>query len=152
MYLKLDQFFSLISKDFFGMKKTQIKEKVKIDHCNVLWTSWSQPWILQHTQKNRLPFVICLYLSLKYKWYFVTKIVWTYCKKKLFKWSRTTFEIWGWRARICKVLEITRAIHSDSEKSGQFLVTEGFFTCSWRFLISNKLEHLGFKLKKIIGI
>ena len=27
-----------------------------------------------------------------------------------------------------------------------------FLTCSWRFLISNKLEQLAFKLQKIIGI
>ena len=27
-----------------------------------------------------------------------------------------------------------------------------FLTCSWRFLICNKLEHLEFKLEKIIGI
>ena len=29
---------------------------------------------------------------------------------------------------------------------GQFLVTECFLTCSWRFLISNRLEQLDFKL------
>jgi hypothetical protein len=27
-----------------------------------------------------------------------------------------------------------------------------FLTCSWRFLISNKLEKIEFKLEKIIGI
>ena len=27
-----------------------------------------------------------------------------------------------------------------------------FLTCSWKFLISNKLEQLEFKLEKIIGI
>ena len=27
-----------------------------------------------------------------------------------------------------------------------------FLTCSWRFLISNRLEQLQFKLEKIIGI
>ena len=32
------------------------------------------------------------------------------------------------------------------------MVTECFFTCSWRFLISSKLEQLEFKLEKIIGI
>ena len=37
-----------------------------------------------------------------WKWYFVTKIIMTYCEKKLFYWSRKTFEIWGWRPRICK--------------------------------------------------
>ena len=35
-----------------------------------------------------------------------------------------TFEIQGWRPRICK---ITRTIYSNSERSEQFLVTECFF-------------------------
>ena len=38
----------------------------------------------------------------------------------------------------------------------QFIQTvkgqNNFLTCSWRFLISNKLEQLEFKLEKIIGI
>ena len=38
------------------------------------------------------------------------------------------------------------------KRSEQFLVTECFLTCSWRFLRSNKLEQLEFKLEKIIGI
>ena len=61
------------------------------------------------------------------KWYFVTKIILTYCEKKLFKWSRKTFEIRGWRPRICKNFEITRTIYSNSERSDQLLVTECFF-------------------------
>ena len=52
------------------------------------------------------------------KWYFVTKIVLTYCecssdREKL--------------SRICKNFEITRT----SERSEQFLVTECFLTCPW---------------------
>ena len=39
-----------------------------------------------------------------------------------------------------------------SERSEQFLVTKCFLTCSWRFLISTKLEQLDFKLEKNIGI
>ena len=38
-----------------------------------------------------------------------------------------TFEIQGWRPRICKMFEITRTIYSNSERSEQFLVTECFF-------------------------
>ena len=38
-----------------------------------------------------------------------------------------TFEIRGWRSRICKKIEITRTIYSNSERSEQFLVTECFF-------------------------
>ena len=59
-------------------------------------------------------------------WIFVTKIVQTYCEKKLFYWSRKTFEIRGWRPRICKN-EITRTIYSNSERSEQCLVAECLF-------------------------
>ena len=67
------------------------------------------------------------YLKCFEKWYFVTKIVLTFCVKKLFKWSRKTLEIRGWRPRGCKMFEITRTIYSNSERSEQFLVTECFF-------------------------
>ena len=52
-----------------------------------------------------------------------------------------------------KKFEITRTIYSNSERSEQFLATECFFNfCPWKFIISNKLEQLEFKLEKIIGI
>ena len=54
-------------------------------------------------------------------WYFVTKIVLTYCEKKLFYWSRKTFEIWGRRPRVWNLFEITRTIYSNSGSSEQFL-------------------------------
>ena len=38
-----------------------------------------------------------------------------------------SFEIRGWRPRICKNFEISRTIYSNSERSEQFLVTECFF-------------------------
>ena len=70
----------------------------------------------------------CLfYFSWRFLCYFVTKIVLTYCEKKLFKGLRIFFEIQGWRPRICKIFEITRTIYSNSERSEQFLVTECFF-------------------------
>ena len=47
--------------------------------------------------------------------------------------------------------EITRTIYSSSKRSEQFLVTECFLTCSWRFLIPNKLEQLELKLENILG-
>ena len=53
----------------------------------------------------------------KRKWYFVTKIVLTYCEKKLFAWSRKIF----------KIFEITRTIYLNSERSEQFLVTKYHF-------------------------
>ena len=37
------------------------------------------------------------------------------------------FEIRGWKSRICKIFEVWLTIHSNSERSEQFLVTECFF-------------------------
>ena len=53
---------------------------------------------------------------------------------------------------LAKIFEITGTIYANSERSEQFLITECFFTCCWKFLSSNKSEHLEFKLEKIIGI
>ena len=46
---------------------------------------------------------------------------------------------------------LAQFIQTGSERSEQFSVT-AFLTCSWRFLIPNKLEQLEFKLEKIIRI
>ena len=35
-----------------------------------------------------------------------------------------------------KIVEIPRTIHSNSERSEHFLITDWFFTCPRRFLIS----------------
>ena len=51
-----------------------------------------------------------------------------------------------------KKFEITRTIYCHSESSQELLVTECFFTYSWGFLISNKLEQLEFKFGKNSGI
>ena len=40
--------------------------------------------------------------------------------EKSFYWTRKTFEIGGWRPRICKNFEITRTIYSNSESPGGF--------------------------------
>ena len=58
-------------------------------------------------------------------------------------------EIQGWKIRICKNFEITRTIHSNIERTEQSLTQNGFRTYFWRFLRSNKLEHLQFKLEKM---
>ena len=80
------------------------------------------PFFLKNLQKvNKCIFSsFCVTsFAIYHKWYFVTKIVLNYCEKKLFLWSRKTFESWVWRPRICK--------HFDNERSEQFLVTECFF-------------------------
>ena len=44
------------------------------------------------------------------------------------QWSRKTYDICGWRPRICKIFEIIRTVYSNSsDRSEQFLVTECFF-------------------------
>ena len=60
-------------------------------------TAWSKYKWLKNCTCHRLS-----------KWYFVTKIVLTNYEKKLFQWSGKTFEIQGWRLRICKIFEITK--------------------------------------------
>ena len=87
--------------------------------------------------------------------FFVTKIVLTYCKKncsndreKLLKFEAEGQEF----AKILRSLE--QFIQTVKAVKGQknFWEPNAFLTCSWRFLISNKLEHLKFKLEKIIGM
>ena len=83
-----------------------------------------------------------LWLKSEKQWYFVTKIVLTYSKKKLFLWSRFFFEIRGWRPKICKHFEITRTICSNSERSEQFLVTECFFLEVSQIILLQKIDQL----------
>ena len=56
-------------------------------------------------------------------------------EQALLFWLRKYYEIWGWRPRICKIFEITSTIFSNSERSEEYLVTECFFTSSWKSLI-----------------
>ena len=51
------------------------------------------------------------------------KLFWPTVRKNCSS-DRKTFEIRGWRPRICKIFQITRTIYSNSEMSEQFLVTE----------------------------
>ena len=62
-------------------------------------------------------------------------------------------DLWigGWRPGICKSFEITKTIYSNSERSEHFGKQNAFSTCSCRFLMSNKLEQVEFKLEKNIG-
>ena len=46
--------------------------------------------------------------------------------------------------------EIIRTIFSNGERSEQFLKQNDFLTCSWRFLRSNTLQQLEYKLENII--
>ena len=74
-------------------------------------------------------------------WYFVSKIVLTYWRKKKFYWWRKTFEIQGWRLKICQNFKINRKICSNSEQSVEYFKQNAFLTCSWRFLRFNTLNN-----------
>ena len=81
-------------------------------------------------RRKKIYIFFCLCLSQKcktWKWYFVTKIVVTYCEKKLFLVIEEN--IWNFEAegREFANFEITRTIYSNSERSEQFLVAESFF-------------------------
>ena len=60
------------------------------------------------------------------KWYFVTKIVLTYCEKNCSNDQEKTFEIRGRSPRICKTFEVTTTIYSNSEMSVHFLKQNAF--------------------------
>ena len=87
------------------------------------------------------------------KWHFVTKIVLTYCEKKLFWWSRKTFEIRGQRPNICKNFEITKTICSNSQKVRtsslqQMLCVSNLKSCKPHEKTSfNKKNHLVFPIQ-----
>ena len=55
------------------------------------------------------------------------KLFWPTVRKNCSSDQKKTFEIWGWRPRICKIFEIFRTIYSNHERSEQFLVTESLF-------------------------
>ena len=57
---------------------------------------------------TNLTLVICAQ-----KWYFVFKIVLTFCEKKLFSWSRKSFDNRGWSPRIFKNFDITWTIYTN---------------------------------------
>ena len=83
------------------------------------------------------------------KWYFLIENYSDLLWEKL----RKTFEIRGWRPRIYKNFEITWTIHSNSERSEQFVKQNAFLTCTWRFLRSNKFQsNYNSNCKKIFGI
>ena len=86
-------------------------------------------WVNQGLwQVSRLSYISCstsritnlnhqkMYIYSKYhpkiRWYLVTKIVLTYCEKKMFVIEKI-FEIRSRRPRICQIFEITWTIHSN---------------------------------------
>ena len=59
------------------------------------------------------------YSSISHIGILLLKLFWTILRKIVVVIVKT-FEIWGWRRRICKTFEITGIIYSNSERSEQF--------------------------------
>ena len=106
------------------------------------WDSWlkKHSWFKTFLESNchwsttsRPGFLTIIKLRYCYKINDHTEMIFCYqnCSDQLWEkivvWSRKTFEIRGWRPRICKKIEITWTIYSNSERSQQFLATECFF-------------------------
>ena len=66
------------------------------------------------------------YLHIK-KWYFVSKIVLTYCEKKMFKGLRKTFEIRGWRQEFPNILRSIEKFIQTEKGISTIFETEWFF-------------------------
>ena len=87
------------------------------------------------------------------KWYFVTKIVVTYCVKK----NVLVIEKNFWNSRLKaenwqNIWDHLEQFIQTVKGLNNFWRQIAFLTCSWRFLISDKLEQSKFKLEKIIAI
>ena len=123
LFLQPRNIHSLLFSNKFSSHPKLVLGRSRYDWMTLLNYHWS--CITFNT--TSLNFELCNGVDTKhiriYIWYFVTKIVLTYSEKKMFWWSRKTFEIQGWRPRICKIFKITRKKYSHSKRSGQFLVT-----------------------------
>ena len=75
------------------------------------------------SEKQRFNCNVCSFIT---KWYFVTKIVLTYCEKKIVLAIEKNFWNSRLKAENLQNFEITTTIYSNSERSEQFLVTECF--------------------------
>ena len=67
----------------------------------------------------------------------VTKIVLSYCEKKLFQRSKKNLEIRGRRPEIWTIFE--EQFIQTVKGQNNFWFQYAFLACSWRFLISNEL-------------
>ena len=87
--------------------------------------------------------------ALKQTWYFVSKIVLTYPEKKLFLWSRDTFEMQDLRLRICKKFQIPWSFYWNSATIFQ---TEHFFYLVPGNFSNLKSRTILIQIGKIIGL
>ena len=84
------------------------------------------------------------------KWYFVTKIVLTYCEKKL---SCDREKLLKFEAEYQEFANILRSLEQFIQTvKVQIILGKQNAFLTWLFLISNRLEQFKFRLEKIIGI
>ena len=142
-------------------------QSLKLQNCNHLIMQRAenqlQEWLWEHRLKC-FPFfmqemVFCCQNCSDLLWekidLVIEKKIWDHLNNLFRQWKVRTIS--GNRMLFSLFLEISqisknRTIDSNNERSEQFLVTECFLACSWRCLVSNKLEQLKSKLEKIIGI
>ena len=97
---------------------------------NILWNCSGLPIIIDnpiciwkgHVKRD---FLVCS-SEQKEEMVFCFQNCSVYCEKKSFFWLIKTFEIQGWRVRICKFFEINTTVYSNSERSEQFIKQKGF--------------------------
>ena len=72
-------------------------------------------------------------------------------KKKYSDHQEKTLKFEAERQEFAKVLRSLELFVRTLKGQDNFLETECFLTCSWRFLRYNELEQLEFKLEQILG-
>ena len=116
LFFKMESwnFPHLFEKEFcnlikFQLNQTSVRKNVNNKCLNEL-NDFKFCEVSTDTKKFQLSF-------LKNNGIMLSKLFLPTVTKKLFYWSRKTFEIRGWRPRICKIFEIIWTIYSNSERS-----------------------------------
>ena len=94
--------------------------------------------------------VACLPIILSYIGILLPKLFWPTVRKNC---SSDGEKLLKFEAEGREFAKFLRSLEQfiQTVKGQKNLGNNAFLTCSWRFLISNKLEQLEFKLEKIIG-
>ena len=87
----------------FRWVQQQTHQKVMIE-----WKKWATGQICIHKEVTSYKIHTLVEKFEK----IVSKIVLTFCEKKMFLWLRKTYEIRGWKLGICKTFEITSTVKS----------------------------------------
>ena len=106
-------------------------------------------WNFPRVPESLSPLIILVYLMMTWlseKWYFVTKIVPSFCENCFWKFSAFSLEFQ-------EFFSITGTIFSNSERSEKFLVTECFFNLFLEVSPIQKIRTIRFQIgKKLLGL